>query len=213
MAAAARRHADAIGYDAFRVPGLLLEAWVAERQRGRGGSGGGIPAARSSSRGAHGFADHAAFALAGLGSTALASGDLQQAEELERQALATGRGRQRAVGGGAGPRPARRARAAAAGDAETALRLYREVLDWSQAQRPHRPREGLFVALAGSPEAAAVLGLAEIAEPARKRGGAGPAAELAEGPARLAERWHRRPRAFALSKTDEQEARYEHNHD
>ena len=40
-----------------------------------------------------------------------------------------------------------------------------------------------------------------------------PRAELAEGPARLAERWHRRPRAFALSKTDEQEARYEHNHD
>jgi predicted ATPase/DNA-binding SARP family transcriptional activator len=31
MAAAIRRHSDAIGYDAFRVPGLLLEAWVAER--------------------------------------------------------------------------------------------------------------------------------------------------------------------------------------
>ena len=33
MAAVARSHADAIGYDAFRVPALLLEAWVVERRR------------------------------------------------------------------------------------------------------------------------------------------------------------------------------------
>jgi predicted ATPase/DNA-binding SARP family transcriptional activator len=32
MAATVLRHADAIGYDAFRVPGLLLEAWVAKRR-------------------------------------------------------------------------------------------------------------------------------------------------------------------------------------
>ena len=57
-----------------------------------------------------------------------------------------------------------RACAAAAGDAQTAERLYREVLEWSQAQRPHQARESLFLALAGSPATAALLGLAEIAE-------------------------------------------------
>ena len=33
MAEAVLRHSDAIGYDAFRLPGLLLEAWVTERRR------------------------------------------------------------------------------------------------------------------------------------------------------------------------------------
>ena len=32
MAAQAYRHADAIGFDAFQVPAMLLEAWVAERR-------------------------------------------------------------------------------------------------------------------------------------------------------------------------------------
>ena len=161
MAATARRHADAIEYDAFRVPGLLLEAWVAERQ----GDG---EAAAEAYRGALelaqrvGFADHAAFALTGLGSTALASGDLQQAEELQRQALAAAEAANAPwVAAHARVRLARAA--AAAGDADTADRLYREVLEWSQAQRPHGPREALFLALAGSPSAAAELGLAEIA--------------------------------------------------
>ena len=67
------------------------------------------------------------------------------------------------MGRGPCPRPARR-NAAAAGDAQTAERLYREVLEWSQTQRPHQARESLFVALAGSPAAAALRGLAELAE-------------------------------------------------
>ena len=54
--------------------------------------------------------------------------------------------------------------AAATGDADGAERLYRQVLEWSQLQRPHQARESLFVALAGSPATAALLGLAEIAE-------------------------------------------------
>ncbi len=37
-----------------------------------------------------------------------------------------------------------------------------DVLEWSRAQRPHGPRESLFIALAGSPGAAAERGLAEI---------------------------------------------------
>jgi hypothetical protein len=65
--------------------------------------------------------------------------------------------------------------AAAAGDADTADQLYRDVLDWSQAQRPHQARESLFIALAGSPVTPALLGLAELAE---ARGDAARADEL-----------------------------------
>jgi tetratricopeptide (TPR) repeat protein len=109
-----------------------------------------------------GFGDHAAFALTGLGAIALAAGDPRQAEELERQALATAEAAQ-------APWVAAQARvhlariAAASGNADEAERLYREVLEWSAAQRPHQARESLFVALAGDPAAAAERGLAELA--------------------------------------------------
>ena len=53
---------------------------------------------------------------------------------------------------------------AAAGDDATAERLYRTVLDWSTAPRPHQARETLFVALAGDPATAALLGLADLAD-------------------------------------------------
>ncbi len=56
--------------------------------------------------------------------------------------------------------------AAASGDAEGAERSYREVIEWSQLQRPHQARESLFLALAGSPATAALAGLEEIAAPA-----------------------------------------------
>ena len=154
-----RRHADAIGYDAFRVRACC---W----RHGPRSAEGTTPAALETYRGALelarrvGFGDHAAFALAGLGTIALAGGDLHEAERLQRQAVAT------ADAAGA-PWAAARARvqlariAAAAGEAETAERLYREVIDWSQAQRPHHARESLFLALAGSPATEARLGLAE----------------------------------------------------
>ena len=160
MAATVRRHADAIEYDAFRVPGLLLDAWVAE-QRAR-------PAAAVESyrraldlAGRIGFGDHAAFALAQLGSNAFAAGDLREAEELQRQALATAEAAH-------APWVASYARiqlariATAAGDAATAERLYRQVLEWSRLQRPRRARESLFLALVGSPATGAELGLAEL---------------------------------------------------
>jgi tetratricopeptide repeat protein len=163
MAETVRRHADALDYDAFRVPGLLLGAWVAER---RGESANAVDGYRRALdlAGRIGFADHAAFALWALGSIALANGDPHEAEELQRQALAT------AEAAGA-PWVAAHTRvqlgliAAATGDAETADGLYRGVLDWSQLERPHQARESLFVALAGDPAAAAERGLAEIAEP------------------------------------------------
>jgi len=162
MAATIRRHSDALGYDAFRVPGLLLEAWVAARRDDRAAAADAYRRALELA-GRIGFGDHAAFALAGLGSNALASGDLREAEELERQALAIAEAA-RAPWAAAHARVQLARTAAAAEDAKTAERLYRQVLEWSQTQRPHQARESLFVALAGSPATAALLGLADIAE-------------------------------------------------
>jgi predicted ATPase/DNA-binding SARP family transcriptional activator len=162
MAAAIRRHSDAIGYDAFRVPGLLLEAWVAERCQEDAAA---VQAYREALElaGRVGFGDHAAFALSGLGSRALARGDVREAQELQRQALATADAA-RAPWVAAHARVQLARHAAAAGDADSAERLYRQVLEWSQTQRPRQGRESLFLALAGSPATAALLGMAEIAE-------------------------------------------------
>jgi catechol-2,3-dioxygenase len=91
----------------------------------------------------------------------LAAGDLR-AEELQRQALATAEAAD-ATWAAAHARVQLGRIAAASGDAEAAEGLYREVLDWSQLQRPHQARESLFVALVGSPETTALLGLAELA--------------------------------------------------
>jgi predicted ATPase/DNA-binding SARP family transcriptional activator len=156
-AEAVRLHHD---YDIGAVPAALLEASLAER-------GGDTQAAATAYRRAlerserAGFADHAAFALSGIGSNALADGDLREAEELQRQALVTAEAAH-ATWAAAHARVQLARTAAAAGDAATAERLYRQVLDWSRTQRPHQAREGLFLALAGSPATAAELGLAEL---------------------------------------------------
>jgi predicted ATPase len=162
MAATVLRHSDAIEYDAFRVPGLLLEAWVAER---RGDGAAAVDGYRRALELAAriGFGDHAAFALSALGSSALANGDLREAEELQRQALATAEAAQ-ATWVAAHARVQLGRIAAASGDAEGAESLYGQVLDWSQMERPHQARESLFVALAGSPATAGLRGLAELAE-------------------------------------------------
>jgi predicted ATPase/DNA-binding SARP family transcriptional activator len=162
MAAAIRRHSDAIGYDAFRVPGLLLEAWVAERRQDRAAAieayRGGLELA-----GRVGFGEHAAFALAGLGSIALASGDPHEAEELQRQALATAEAAQAPLAAGhAGIQLARIA--AGRGDAGAAEREFGQVLERLQTQGPRQAREILFAALADDPATAALLGLAELAD-------------------------------------------------
>ena len=91
------------------------------------------------------------------------SGDLREAEELQRQALATAEAAD-ATWVAAHARVQLARIAAATGDADGAESLYRQVLEWSQLQRPHQARESLFVALAGSPATAALLGLAELAE-------------------------------------------------
>jgi hypothetical protein len=51
-----------------------------------------------------------------------------------------------------------------AGRQHSAERLNRAVVEWSERKRPHQARETLFLALAGSPGAAALAGLAELAD-------------------------------------------------
>jgi predicted ATPase/DNA-binding SARP family transcriptional activator len=161
MAVAAGRHADAIGYDAFLLPAILLEAWVAQRRQEE-------PVAVDAYRRALelarriGFDDHAAFALARLGECALAGGDLREAEELQRQALLAAEATH-ATWVVADARVQLGRIAAAAGDVDGSERLYREVCEWSEVQRPHQARESLFDALVGDPGAAAAAGLEEIA--------------------------------------------------
>lgn len=162
MTAVIRRHSNAIDYDAFRVPGLLLEAWVAERSDDAAAAEHAYRQALELA-GQIGFGDHAAFALSGLGATALLGGDPQGAKELQRQALATADA-SRASWVAAHARVQLARIAADAGDPADAAGLYRRVLEWSREERPHEARESLFLALVGDPAAAAELGLAELGE-------------------------------------------------
>jgi tetratricopeptide (TPR) repeat protein len=166
MAADAYRHAEAIGFDAFRVPAMLLDAWVAERRNDRGAATDAYRRALDLAGGA-GFADHVAFALSGLASCAFARGDLRDAEELQRRALATAEGA-RAAWAAAHARVELGRILAAAGDTDTARRLYRNVLEWSKRPRRHGPRESLFLALAEDPAAAAAAGLDDLGQPQRE---------------------------------------------
>ena len=162
MARAIGRHADAIDYDAFRVPGLLIEAWVAER---RDDTAAAVEAYRRALEvsGRIGFGDHAAFALSGLGAIAFAGGDPREAEELQRQALATAEAAHATWAAAYAQLQLARI-ATADGDTARAAELYRGVLEWSQTERPHEARESLVRALAGNPASAAELGLAELGE-------------------------------------------------
>jgi predicted ATPase/DNA-binding SARP family transcriptional activator len=173
-AADAHRHAEAIEFDVFRMPAMLLDAWVAER-RGDGDAAADAYRRALELAGAGGFADHVAFALSGLASCALARGDLRHAEELERRALATADA-SRAAWAAAHARVGLGHILATTGDTETAATLYRNVLEWSELPRQHGPRESLFVALAEDPGAAAAAGLAAL-------GGAAPATPFVVAPA------------------------------
>jgi predicted ATPase/DNA-binding SARP family transcriptional activator len=156
-AEAVRLHGD---YDIGAVPAALLEAALADRRGDTEAAAAAYRRALECSERA-GFADHAAFALSGIGSNALAEGDLREAEELQRQALVTAEAAH-ATWAATHARVQLARTAAAAGDAATAERLYRQVIEWSRTQRPRQVREGLFLALAGSPATAAELGLAEL---------------------------------------------------
>jgi predicted ATPase/DNA-binding SARP family transcriptional activator len=156
-AEAVRLHDD---YDIGAVPAALLEASLAERRGDTEAAAAAYRRALERSERA-GFADHASFALSGIGSNALVRGDLREAEELQRRALATAEAAH-ATWAAAHARVQLGRIAAAAGDADVAERLYRQVLEWSRIERPHQGRESLFLALVGSPGTAAELGLAEL---------------------------------------------------
>jgi predicted ATPase/DNA-binding SARP family transcriptional activator len=161
MTAEVLRHAKAIRYDALEVPAMLLEGWVAERRGDHVAADDGYRRALELAV-RIGFADHAAFALARMGSNALGRGDTGRGEELCRRALATAEAA--STSWLAAYARAELARVLeAAGDAGTAETLYRAVVEWSQAPRPRQVRESLFIALAGGPEAAAIGGLARLA--------------------------------------------------
>ena len=168
MAEEGRRYAQEIGYEALQPASVLFEAWVAQQRGDREAEADAYRRAFEVSSRA-GLRDHALFALTGLGSVAYAGGDLRTAEEFFRRAL-----------GGALYNPkgwlvaharAQLARVLAAdGDVETSEKLYRSVVEWSEWKRPHQSRESLFLALAGSPSATALAGLADLADLAEARG-------------------------------------------
>jgi hypothetical protein len=160
MTAEILRHSEPIGYDAFVVPAMLPEAWVAERRNEPGAAEDAYRRALELA-GRIGFVDHISFALVRLGSNALAREDTGQAEEPCRRALAMAEAARRRAS------PRMRVQLArvleAAGDADTTETLYRSVVEWSQTPRPCQVRELLFFVLAGSPGAAALRSLARLA--------------------------------------------------
>jgi predicted ATPase len=169
-AEAVRLHED---YDVGAIPAALLEASLAERQDDAEAAAAAYRRALERSERA-GFAEHASFALTGLGSIAFANGNLGEAEAHYRRAL--GVAHAASASWLAAHAKAKLAQLlAAAGDSEGAQILYREMVAWSEEPRRHEAREALFIALAGSPATAALLGLAELADVS---GDAGAAAEL-----------------------------------
>ncbi len=153
MAGSVRMHAEAVDYDAFRIPGLLLEAWAGEGDEAAAAYRAAVDLAH-----AVGMQDHAAFALARLAATARQAGELAEAERLAREAVDTAT----AAGASWAAADARLELGhilAAAGDETGAASEYRAVVAWGREERRHEARESLFVALAGDPAAAAQRGL------------------------------------------------------
>jgi predicted ATPase/DNA-binding SARP family transcriptional activator len=157
-AEAVRLHGD---YDVGAIPAALLEARLAEQRGNADAAAAAYRRALERSERA-GFADHAAFALTGLGSIAFATGDLDAAEAHYRHALAVANAVSHSW-----LVAHTRARLAQVlerrGDAEAAAMLYRAVIEWSHQPRRHDAREALFIALAGSPSEVALLGAGEAA--------------------------------------------------
>ncbi|HZD71963.1 MAG TPA: BTAD domain-containing putative transcriptional regulator [Actinomycetes bacterium] len=151
----------ALGYEWYQAWGMLLEAWVAQRRGKRAAAAGAYRRALELAT-STGLATHASFALAGLGSIALADGKARDAGELQRRAIATAEAAQ-APWFAAHARVQLARSLAATGDLEAAATLYQAVVEWSEREAPQQARELPFAALAGSPGAAALLGLAELA--------------------------------------------------
>ena len=155
-------YAEAIAYDAFLAPAVLLEAWLARQRGDRTREVEAYRRAIDLGREA-GLANHGAFALAQLGAGERADGDPRAAAELLRQAIA-------AAEDAGSPWVVAYARGelgralAALGDADAAEQLFRHSLEWCEASRVRTARESLFLAIAGNPATPALLGLADLAE-------------------------------------------------
>ena len=158
-AEAVRLHDD---YDIGAVPAALLEAAVAERRGDTEAAAAAYRRALERSERA-GFADHASFALTGLGSIAFTEGNSGEAEAQYRRALAVADAAS-ASWSVAHARTKLARLFEAVDDAEAAASLYGDVIAWSEEARRYEAREALFMALAGSPATAALLGLAKLAE-------------------------------------------------
>ncbi|MET0788984.1 MAG: BTAD domain-containing putative transcriptional regulator [Cellulomonas sp.] len=156
---ALRLHGD---YDVGAVPAALLAASLAERRGDADAARDAYQVALERSERA-GFADHASFARTGLGSIATGQGLLGEAETHLRRALAV-------AAAAAAPWLVAHARVRLAhllqmrGDVGGAASLYHEVIAWSGESRRRDAREALFIALAGSPVSAALLGLAGLTQ-------------------------------------------------
>ena len=159
VAEAVRLHGD---YEVGAVPAALLDAVLAERRADAEAAAAAYRRALQLSERA-GFADHASFALAGLGSVAVASGNLDEAEAHYRRALAVAEAAS-ASWLVAHAKVGLAQVLAEAGDAESATSLYRSVIAWSEEPRQRASREALFIALVGSPATTALVGLAELAD-------------------------------------------------
>jgi tetratricopeptide (TPR) repeat protein len=158
-AQAVRLHAD---YDVGAIPAALLEASLAEPRDDAEAAAAAYRRALERSERA-GFAEHASFALTGLGSVAFANGDFDEAEAHYRRALAVAEAT--SASWLAAHAEARLGQVLEkGGDRDAAGSLYRAVVAWSEEPRRHMAREALFIALAGSPATRALLGLAELAE-------------------------------------------------
>jgi tetratricopeptide (TPR) repeat protein len=166
-------YAEAISYDAFLAPAVVLEAWLARQRGDRTAEVEAYRRAIDLSRTA-GLANHGAFALAQLGAGERADGDARASAELLRQAIA-------AAEDAGSPWVVAYARGelgralAATGDADAAEQLCRLSLEWFEAPHARTARESLFLAVAGNPASPALLGLADLAE---ARGDAAAADEL-----------------------------------
>lgn len=141
-------------YDVGAIPAALLEAKVAEEAGDSEAATAAYRRALERSERA-GFADHAAFALTGLGSVRFANGELDAAEAQHRRALTVANSVSHSWL--VAYTKARLAQVLERrGDADGASALCRSVIEWSRQPRRHDAREALFIALAGEPVAIAV---------------------------------------------------------
>ena len=151
---------------------MLLDGWVAAHRNDRSAAEEAYRRTLDLSR-SSGFADHAAFALARLGATALAAGDPHLAEQLFRQALAAAEAARApwvAAHSAGRARPGTRRRS---GTRPRQSGCIGPSSTGPSVPRSHRARETLFFALAGDPATGGAPRPRRPCRRARRRGRGG----------------------------------------